>query len=242
MPRKTSNGKCFFCGEIFGRAAIKRHLEKCEKRKEYIEKFESPKVHSGKENIFNILIKGTYNQGYWMFIEISGNKKLSDLDNFLRGIWVECCGHLSAFTVDSVEFQSSPYESGDRSMNVKIEKVLDEGIKFSYEYDFGTTTELTLEVISKRDGKIDNGLLILARNLQPEMKCSVCGKDAVVLCADCLCECEDYEKAFFCLEHGEKHECGEDMLVPLTNSPRMGVCGYVGDEDESYEKEFSPKI
>jgi hypothetical protein len=25
-----------------------------------------------------------------------------------------------------------------------------------------------------------------------------------------------------------KHECGEEMLLPVLNSPRAGVCGYCG--------------
>ncbi|PKP59265.1 MAG: hypothetical protein CVT88_05890 [Candidatus Altiarchaeales archaeon HGW-Altiarchaeales-1] len=237
MSGKMSKGKCFFCSKIFAKNAMQKHLEKCEKRKEYTGKSES-RVGLKKEKIYNILIKG--GREYQMFIEISGNKKLKDMDDFIRGIWVECCGHLSAFTIDGVEYISAPYERGDRSMNVQIADVLDRGTKFSYEYDFGTTTEIDLEIISIREGKIDNGLLILARNLPPEAKCCVCGKDAVNVCSQCIDE--DFENAFFCGEHGEEHECGEDMLLPVTNSPRMGMCGYTGDNDEFYEKKFSPKI
>ncbi len=237
MSGKMSKGKCFFCEEIFAKNAMKTHLEKCEKRKEHIVKSESsggPK----KEKIYTILIKG--GEKYWMFIEISGNKKLKDLDDFIRGIWVECCGHLSAFTINGVEFQSGTYEAGDRSMKDKIEKVVDVRTKFFYEYDFGTTTELDLEVISLRGGKIAQGILILSRNLPPEIKCCVCEKDAVNVCSECITE--DFENAFFCEEHGKKHKCGEDMFLPVTNSPRMGMCGYTGDSDELYEKKFSPKI
>ncbi len=28
----------------------------------------------------------------------------------------------------------------------------------------------------------------------------------------------------------EEHECGEEMLASLMNSPRSGVCGYEGSE------------
>jgi hypothetical protein len=26
------------------------------------------------------------------------------------------------------------------------------------------------------------------------------------------------------------HECGEEMLLPMANSPRAGVCGYTGQD------------
>ena len=35
-----------------------------------------------------------------------------------------------------------------------------------------------------------------------------------------------YEKeAFYCDECGTEHDCGEEMMLPVLNSPRMGVCG-----------------
>ncbi len=234
---KQLKGKCFFCREIFGKNALKGHIEKCEKRNEYIEKSEG-KSTKNREEIYTVQMKAG---AYFMLIEISGNKKVKDLDDFIRGIWVECCGHLSAFHIDDAEYISSPYEREDKSMDVKIADVLDAGTKFSYEYDFGTTTEIDLEIISVREGNINNGLLILARNLPPEIKCSVCGKDATDVCSMCIEE-EGPENAFFCKKHGKEHECGEDMLLPVTNSPRMGMCGYTGDKGDFYEKKFSPKI
>jgi hypothetical protein len=48
------------------------------------------------------------------------------------------------------------------------------------------------------------------RNLEPPLiSCEVCGKPATEVCA------------------GE-HECGEEMLLPVVNSPRVGMCGYTG--------------
>lgn len=37
-----------------------------------------------------------YSKKYWLIIEVSENVTLKELDNFIRDIWVECCGHLSA--------------------------------------------------------------------------------------------------------------------------------------------------
>jgi len=34
---------------------------------------------------------------------------------------------------------------------------------------------------------------------------------------------------WLCDECAPKHKCGEDMLLPVVNSPRVGKCGYTGD-------------
>jgi len=35
--------------------------------------------------------------------------------------------------------------------------------------------------------------------------------------------------AFFCDAHADEHRCdGEEAILPIVNSPRMGVCGYTG--------------
>ena len=36
------------------------------------------------------------------------------------------------------------------------------------------------------------------------------------------------EDPFLCEVHTEKHDCGEEALLPVVNSPRMGMCGYTG--------------
>jgi hypothetical protein len=35
----------------------------------------------------------------------------------------------------------------------------------------------------------------------------------------------------FCQDCLVEHECGEEMALPVVNSPRMGVCGYAGESD-----------
>jgi len=110
----------------------------------------------------------------------------------------------------------------EQLMDVKLGDALKVGNKFSYIYDFGTPTEIDLKVIDKRKG---TGFRILARNLPIEFKCSVCGKKAKWVCPYCLFEGED---CYFCDECTKEHECYEDGLLPIVNSPRCGVCGYEG--------------
>jgi len=33
------------------------------------------------------------------------------------------------------------------------------------------------------------------------------------------------KEAFYCDECGTEHDCEEEMMLPVLNSPRMGVCG-----------------
>jgi hypothetical protein len=63
-------------------------------------------------------------------------------------------------------------------MSVALEKVMAPGMKFEYIYDFGTSTELLLIVISARKGfaQDKDAVRIMARNEPPEIKCEVCGK------------------------------------------------------------------
>ncbi|MHB1255908.1 MAG: hypothetical protein ACYCXI_06765 [Dethiobacteraceae bacterium] len=38
-------------------------------------------------------------------------------------------------------------------MNTKLENILNVGMQFKYEYDFGSTTYLKLKIVSETDGK-----------------------------------------------------------------------------------------
>jgi hypothetical protein len=76
---------------------------------------------------------------YWLHIEMPARAKLADLDSFLRGIWLECCGHLSEFTVNGLKY-SSPggmeawWGPKPKSMNAQLHKVLNVKDKFEYEW------------------------------------------------------------------------------------------------------------
>jgi len=124
----------------------------------------------------------------------------------------------------------------DRSLGVSLEKVLKVGQKFHYEYDFGSTTELSLRVAGEREGMLtdeDDEVHVLARNLPPEYKCARCGKPATKVAAG-------YD-SWGVVEHAYCDACAkkarEDGWLPIVNSPRVGVCGYTG-EDRAGEVEW----
>lgn len=224
MARKISKGKCSFCHGTFSKVAMRRHLKLCKQRKAI--ETPSDKRKPQRTKILHLVVEGRYLHEYWMHLEVQANATLEDLDDFLRDTWLECCGHLSAFTIEGIRYSISPMrEFDERSMKVALEKVLSPGMKFYYKYDFGTTTELTLRAISGREGElVIESIQVLARNELPLITCDSCGKIATEVCAQCIYSGEGW----LCDECASKHKCGEEMFLPVVNSPRVGMCGYEG--------------
>ena len=116
-----------------------------------------------------------------------------------------------------------------KSMNIRLYSILKPGMKIEHEYDFGTTTHLTLEVIAQQEIPEQNqDFHIFARNSPPNIPCAKCGKPATQVCSQCI---YDGPKAWLCDAHTSRHKCGEDMFLPVVNSPRVGMCGYTGDAE-----------
>ena len=57
---------------------------------------------------------------------------------------------------------NDPLDMGDKSMDVQASKALHLGLKFNHEYDFGTSTYLTLNVISERTGRFNSPIRLLS--------------------------------------------------------------------------------
>jgi hypothetical protein len=150
MTRQSSKGKCSFCGGSFAKAAMARHLKACNARAEGNDELAAK--GSARRTIFHLQVQGLYQPMYWMHIEIPENATLKDLDDFLRETWLECCGHLSSFEIEGCTFISEKIEPGDRSMRIALGKAIAPGTKFEHIYDFGTSTELSLKVLSSREG------------------------------------------------------------------------------------------
>ena len=227
MNYGDSLGKCGFCGKAFGKAAIMRHLESCGERLAKRAAGKAGRAHSGKR-VFELFIEGRRSPQYWMAVEIPVGSTLMDLDGFLRREWLECCGHLSAFAINGKTYNSSEesaVEFNEETMGVKLADVLSSNAKFFHEYDFGSTTELSLKVVSERKGSTaGNAPAILARNEPPAVPCESCGGRATRVCAYCI----DRGKGWSCGKCSKKHECGDEAMLPTVNSPRVGTCGYRG--------------
>ncbi len=203
------------CNRILSGRGMTSHLRSCIS--------ENLQSEQGDNKIF--LIKASAGP-FWVYFEADASSTLGKIDNFLRDLWLECCGHLSAFTIDAVRYYSHKefVDSGEKGMDISLKQVLRPGVRFRHEYDFGTTTELDLQCISERKGKVRSKIELIARNDMPEILCDECGKLAKEICPECLWE----GKGLLCESCVEDHECDEEMLLPVVNSPRMGECGYTG--------------
>ena len=328
--REVSKGVCNFCKGEFEKGKMTQHLKYCKQRATDIATELESAPTAQKTMLFHVLVEGRYNPQYWMHLEMAASDTLADLDYFLRDIWLECCGHLSEFTIGGTSYSSEPedyfyfgegetdeameneeveeeefngdellqsfppeylkmlpqeflselqkFESvddlviylketlntiskkfvphsqeewdayreryfqsqvleailemvEDRSLDVSLEKVLKVGHKFSYEYDFGSSTDLTLKVLTEREGALliqdedEDTIEILARNNEPAILCKVCSKPARFVVGGFF----DVEENAFCSKKCVK-KSGEDseMLLPVVNSPRVGVCAYTG--------------
>lgn len=228
MARFTSYGTCVLCGKRTSKGAMTRHLATCPSEHEA-----APRERPSR--LYRLRVEDDYSPFFWLDLEMKAGAKLEDLDNFLRRIWLECCGHMSAFNIEGVSYSVLPDGAmfggftDERSMDVKLDDALTAGTVFHHTYDFGTSTELKLWVVDEREGRIGREpLRVLSRNDPPVWACEICGEPATQICGMCMYETDN---PFYCEDHAEDHDCvEEEMLLPVVNSPRMGMCGYTGPE------------
>jgi hypothetical protein len=208
---------------------MNRHLETCEQRAITEAKVGS-KQKTQPPRKLHLVVEGRDLPMYWMHLEVPASTTLATLDQFLRNTWLECCGHLSAFEIAGERYvvdagMYDDFDMGEKSMRVRLDKVFNPGQTCFYEYDFGTTTELKLKVISERQAASKgNTIQVLARNVPPVILCEECGKPATEVCSQCIFD----GSGWLCDDCAEEHECGEEMLLPVVNSPRVGMCAYTG--------------
>jgi hypothetical protein len=222
MPRVASKGQCSFCGRLLSRPGMTRHLATCPKRPDEVGPATARRAKPTR--VFHLVVSTRYSSPYWLQIEATADATLEDVDAQLRDTWLECCGHLSAFRLGDRSFSSSGGWDEDEPTTIKLGKLLMPGQKLDYEYDFGSTTELTIAVAGERTGRPPERVAILARNEPPEISCDACEDAATRVCSQCVW----HDTGWLCDRCAKGHKCGEEMLLPVVNSPRTGVCGYDG--------------
>lgn len=219
MKIKTK-GKCLKCNEVYSPSKAGVHLLRCtcqanDSSTPMVERYLIQVSSAAEPNV------------YWMFIAISKNSPLKLLDQFLRDTWLECCGHLSEFTIGNRSFMSHT-ESGNPSQSMKnqIGQLLSPGAQFEYVYDMGSSTDLVLQVTETISAHPQKKIMLLMQNEPPAFPCKSCKLTADTICSLC--------GETICSSCQNDHSCAvkeEDtyMLMPLVNSPRAGVCGYDGE-------------
>lgn len=217
-----SEGACKYCNGNFSGQTMAKHLLSCVEREKILNK---ENTQDTKDKVFLIRTK---NGPFFIYFEVNAAASLKEVDSFLRDAWLECCGHLSSFKIDGINYDSVKGDdffgdSKNKTMGSQLRRVLKPGQTFGHEYDFGSTTYLDMKVISERSGRLKN-IEIVSRNNMPDFKCGACNAPAKEICTQCVYE----DKGLLCEECAKKHECDEEMFLPLVNSPRAGVCGYTG--------------
>lgn len=227
MPRgKQSRGKCSFCGQEIPKNGVSKHLAACEQRQNALTKAERRK--GTPESIYHLRIQALEVKTFWLDLEMRGSATLKDLDHYLRAIWLECCGHLSRFSVGG-------WGGKEISMRRAVGLIFEPGVELTHIYDFGTSSETLVKVVGKREGRptTTHPIVLMVRNVMPEVECIECRRFATQLCMECLIE--DNVWGVLCEEHAASHShtnYGEP--VPLVNSPRVGLCGYTGPAEPPY--------
>jgi hypothetical protein len=221
MPRRPENpGTCAYCGEVITKRGVINHLDKCPKWQEALEI--ATASSRPVETLWHLRVQDAYDKDFWLDLEMVGSASLDKLDKYLRAIWLECCDHLSQFTI-----------GGWGGMEVgkarKADSIFEPGLVLRHLYDFGTTSETDIKVVGLREGQAasKHPIALLARNQMLPAVCQECGQPAKWLCIECLYE--ENKTGHLCDEHVEEHphdNYGEPM--PLLNSPRTGMCGYEG--------------
>jgi hypothetical protein len=236
-----THGKCTYCSRYFSSSMMARHLDSCKVREDsfspsrsFLREDDKKMQTIDNDAVLLLKVSSKYSPEYWLFIETYGVCKLIDIDYFLRNIWLECCGHLSCFTINNehYEIQSDPMFNS-RSMRVRLNKILQQGMIFEYVYDYGSSTALVIKVVSSRCGRIkkdkEEPVQLIARNDPIIFKCHSCKRaKATNICTICLYE-KNRQRASLCENYMKQHECKEEMFLPIVNSPRSGECGYTGE-------------
>ncbi len=225
-----TRGECFFCGRKMTGGGMSRHLPACPERQDVIER--ADQRPGDKEELYHLQVEDTGSGDLWLHLEVRGSANLDDLDDYLRAIWLECCGHLSQFTVGGWD---DVWRSQKLPMYARVEEILEPGMTLTHLYDFGETSFTTIKVRRVRRGNplTSHPILLMARNDPPDERCAVCGERASWLCIECLIE--ETEWVTFCDRHAEEHpheNYGDP--IPLFNSPRVGMCGYRGPAEPPY--------
>jgi len=203
-----------------------RHLATCERRGTVLAEVNAPPGLA--TTLFHLQARDAWTGEYWLDLEIDGSASLGVLDSYLRAIWLECCGHMSQFSIGGWRGERIP-------ISRKIHQAFRTGVELTHIYDFGTESVTLIAAVDRRTGKptTRRPIALMARNVPPLFECQQCDNAAIYLCEECRAE-ED-RPGTLCAKHGVSHpheNYGE--LIRIVNSPRIGMCGYTGPAQPPY--------
>ena len=242
MDGPISRGTCALCDDMVNDITASGHLVECIAR----QNLPAPSGTGPLGSDYSLHLSLHDGSGlYWMELAVRADTTLRQLDEFLRGMWLECCGHLSEFKIQGVRYSNlAPHrddpdadfiraeywmEDDEVHMDDAVADVMPEGVEVGYEYDYGSTTELYLKNLGRHGDLVGllrprqpwhgDRVVVLARN-EPDEECVACQGPARwrLLSPDS----EARELIPFC--DGCRPEAGRYQLV--MNSPREGTDCY----------------
>ena len=230
-------GSCHLCQRRVSGRRVRQHLLGCIQARTGSKPASNPRTRSRgpiAQRTAHISVRAP-GRPHWLELGVRCDATLKELDTFLRGIWLECCGHLSHFRVrnevysvmvplpgENRRFEPEfEHEEDWQHMGRTISAVVPPLVSFWHEYDYGTPTELRLEhVASFRElvqrvspsqpwhgGKI----VVLARN-HSQWDCLRCGQPAEWKLPIEYGEDEEYDDELY----EEEGVLGADDLDPVT--------------------------
>ena len=206
-----SKGKCLFCEDMFPQNEIGKHLAK------HLLNMTKEDTGRSQRNYCHVEVEANV---LFLHLLVRGDVSMRIIDQFLRDIWLECCGHLSNFGHKNFKI----------SMNDRVEDIFQPRIKIYHDYDYGTTTRVFLRAHKQYQLHSIEKIIPLSRNEPLKLMCTSCKKNpAVNICTVCWYE----DEAFYCEKCSEDHagtceDFSDYAGMPVVNSPRMGECGYDG--------------
>jgi hypothetical protein len=208
------------------KSGLTRHFKSCPARQAEIK---SAQEKGGKaQTLYHLVVQDTYTGDFWLHLEMNGNAPFNSLDNYLRAIWLECCDHLSQFSIGG-------WRGEEIEMDTKAKSILEIGLELTHIYDFGTSSITFIKVVDSRLGHplTKHPLKLMARNNMPEEICMECDQQATHFCLECVNDLG--QSGLLCDEHVKIHPHDNyGPPTPLVNSPRVGMCGYDGPAEPPY--------
>lgn len=215
-----SEGQCPYCKETIAQKEMSKHLA-VHLKKISVEK-------PSRDKSFHIRVESG---PYFLNMLIDSHAPLSFLDEHLRAIWLECCGHMSTLMDKSKKYEfDDDDDTFGENMAQGVGQLFKKGQKLKYEYDMGSTTTLDIKVLDEYNVSAREGTELLSRNEPLKILCHVCNEKPAFK----MCSIHEWNEAsLFCKSCATKHkkECSDFAdyaAMPIVNSPRMGVCGYEG--------------
>ncbi|MFB6372109.1 MAG: hypothetical protein ABEN55_03115, partial [Bradymonadaceae bacterium] len=90
------DGTCLICGETAADSEMTSHLARC---------IGAAESRGGRETDRGLLIEAEAAlTPHWLHALAPASATFANLDAFLRESWLECCGHLSEFTVGPTRY------------------------------------------------------------------------------------------------------------------------------------------